>query len=156
NPLAPVLAAGAGLSAIVGSPVDAALVGGVLGLSALAGAAQRVATERSLSALLSQSAISARVRRDGVEQLVVAGDLVPGDIVTLGRGDVVPADCRVLEEHGLEADESSLSGESLPVAKTAAPVIAAAVAERRSMVYEGTTVAAGHGLGIVVAVGTDT
>jgi hypothetical protein len=107
NPLAPVLAAGAGLSAILGSPVDAALVGGVLGLSALAGAAQRVATERSLANLLSRSAISARVRRDGAEQSVVAGDLVPGDVVLLGPGDVVPADCRVLEEHGLEADESS-------------------------------------------------
>jgi cation-transporting P-type ATPase I len=156
NPLAPVLAAGAGLSAIVGSPVDAALVGGVLGLSALAGAVQRVATERSLSALLSRSAVSARVRRGGVEQVVVAGELVPGDIVAVGPGDVVAADCRVLEAHGLEADESSLTGESLPVAKTEAPVIAAAIAERRSMLYEGTTVAAGRGLAVVVAVGADT
>src|SRR5262249_22235851 len=55
-----------------------------------------------------------------------------------------------------EADESSLTGESLPVGKTAAPVIAAAIAERRSMLYEGTTVAAGHARAAVVAVGADT
>jgi magnesium-transporting ATPase (P-type) len=156
NPLAPVLATGAGLSAVVGSPVDAGLVGGVLGLTALVGAVQRVATDRSLAALLSRSMVAARVRRDGTDRVVAAGDLVPGDIIALTPGDVIPADCRVLEAHGLEADESSLTGESLPVSKTSTPVIAAAVAERRSMLYEGTTVAAGQGTAVVVAVGADT
>jgi magnesium-transporting ATPase (P-type) len=156
NPLAPVLATGAGLSAVVGSPVDAGLVGGVLGLTALVGAAQRVATERSLAALLSRSMVEAKVRREGAERVVAAAELVPGDIVALAPGDVIPADCRVLEADGLEADESSLTGESLPVSKTSTPVIAAAVAERRSMLYEGTTVAAGNGTAVVVAVGVDT
>ncbi|WP_203921540.1 cation-translocating P-type ATPase [Rugosimonospora africana] len=156
NPLAPVLATGAGLSAVVGSPVDAGLVGGVLGLTALVGAVQRVATDRSLAALLSRSMVSARVRRDGTEQVVAAGDLVPGDVVALHPGDVIPADCRVIEADGLEADESSLTGESLPVGKAAAPVIAAAVADRTSMLYEGTTVAAGQGSAVVVATGVDT
>jgi hypothetical protein len=156
NPLAPVLATGAGLSAVVGSPIDAGLVGGVLGLTALVGAVQRVATDRSLAALLSRSMVAAKVRRDGAEQVVAAAELVPGDIVALAPGDVIPADCRVLEAHGLEADESSLTGESLPVTKTNAPVIAAAVADRRSMLYEGTTVAAGRGSAVVVAVGVDT
>jgi magnesium-transporting ATPase (P-type) len=156
NPLTPVLAAGAGLSAAVGSPVDAGLVAGVIGLSALVGAVQRVGTERSLAALLSRSAVAARVRRDGTEQIVAADELVPGDIIAVSAGDVVPADCRVVEVSGLEADESALTGESLPVAKTSAPVVAAAVADRRSMLYEGTTVAAGHGVAIVVATGADT
>ncbi|WP_422772473.1 HAD-IC family P-type ATPase [Plantactinospora sp. WMMC1484] len=156
NPLTPVLAGGAGLSAAVGSVADAALVGGVIGLTALIGAAHRVSTERSLAELLSRSAVTARVRRDGAERMVTADQLVPGDIVLLEPGDAIPADCRVLEADGLETDESSLTGESLPVPKTSQPVIAAAVADRRSMLYEGTTIAAGRGVGVVVATGAET
>ncbi|MGK5519811.1 HAD-IC family P-type ATPase [Micromonospora sp. URMC 107] len=156
NPLTPVLAAGAVLSATFGSLVDAALVGGVVGGSALLGAVHQHNTERSLAELLSRSAVTARVRRDGAERMLPADDLVPGDVVLLESGDAVPADCRVLESAGLEMDESSLTGESLPVGKTDQPVVAAAVADRRSMLYEGTTVAAGHGTAVVVATGAQT
>ncbi|MFG2061830.1 HAD-IC family P-type ATPase [Micromonospora sp. NPDC048871] len=156
NPLTPVLIAGAALSANFGSLVDAALVGGVVGGSALIGAVHQRNTEKSLAQLLSRSAVTARVRRSGTERVVPADDLVPGDVIVLESGDAVPADCRVLESVGLEADESSLTGESLPVAKTDQPVVAAAVAERRSMLYEGTTIAAGQGTAVVVAIGTDT
>ncbi|HEX7743847.1 MAG TPA: HAD-IC family P-type ATPase [Micromonosporaceae bacterium] len=156
NPLTPVLGAGAAISAAVGSPVDAGLVGGVIALSALIGAAQRVNTERSLAELLSRSAVEARVRRGGPECTVLADDLVPGDIVVVGPGQVIPADCRILSADGLEADESSLTGESLPVTKTARAVFASAVAERTSMLYEGTTVAAGRGVAVVVATGAST
>ncbi|TDB79314.1 HAD-IC family P-type ATPase [Micromonospora sp. KC721] len=156
NPLTPVLAAGAVLSAAVGSLADAALVGGVVGGSALVGAVHRRSTERSLAALLSRSAVTARVRRDGAEQVLAADDLVPGDVIVLNTGDAVPADCRVLTGDGLETDESSLTGESLPVDKSAEPVVAAVVADRHSMLYEGTTIAAGHGTAVVVAVGADT
>lgn len=86
----------------------------------------------------------------------MADDLVPGDVVELRAGDAVPADCRLIEAAGLEVDESTLTGESQLVAKTAAPTAAAAVAERGSMVYQGTTVAAGHGLAVVVAAGEAT
>nr|WP_231921552.1 HAD-IC family P-type ATPase [Micromonospora auratinigra] len=156
NPLTPVLAAGAVLSAAFGSLVDAALVGGVVGGSALVGAVHQRNTERSLAELLSRSAVTARVLRDGVEQVLPADELVAGDVVTVGPGDAIPADCRVLTSDGLEADESSLTGESLPVAKSPEPVVAAAVAERHSMLYEGTTVAAGHGTAVVVATGEET
>ncbi|WP_229399048.1 HAD-IC family P-type ATPase [Micromonospora okii] len=156
NPLTPVLAAGAALSASFGSLVDAALVGGVIGGSALVGAVHQRNTERSLAELLSRTAVTARVRRDGEERVVAAEELVPGDVVVLGPGDAVPADCRVLATDGLEADESSLTGESLPVGKTDQPVVAAAVADRRSMLYEGTTIATGHGTAVVVATGADT
>ncbi|MDZ5444206.1 HAD-IC family P-type ATPase [Micromonospora sp. 4G57] len=156
NPLTPVLAAGAVLSAAFGSLVDAALVGGVVGGSALIGAVHQRNTERSLAELLTRAAVTARVLRDGAEQVVAAEDLVPGDVVTVGPGDAIPADCRVLTADGLEADESSLTGESLPVGKTPDPVVAAAVADRRSMLYEGTTVAAGHGTAVVVATGEET
>ncbi|MEO3815099.1 cation-translocating P-type ATPase [Plantactinospora sp. B24E8] len=156
NPLTPVLAGGAALSAAVGSLADAALVGGVIGLTALIGAGHRVSTERSLAELLSRSAVTARVHRDGTERVVAADELVPGDIVAVEPGDAIPADCRVIEADGLETDESSLTGESLPVSKTSQPVVAADVAERRSMIYEGTTVAAGRGLAVVVATGAET
>ncbi|MGW2624202.1 HAD-IC family P-type ATPase [Micromonospora taraxaci] len=156
NPLTPVLAAGAVLSASFGSLVDAALVGSVVGGSAMIGAVHERNTERSLAELLSRSAVTARVRRDSAEQVVAAGDLVLGDVIALEPGDSVPADCRVLESVGLEADESSLTGESLPVAKSNRPVVAAAIADRHSMLYEGTTVAAGHGTAVVVATGSDT
>ncbi|MFG1778828.1 HAD-IC family P-type ATPase [Micromonospora sp. NPDC049048] len=156
NPLTPVLAAGAVLSAAFGSPVDAALVGGVVGGSALLGAVHQHRTERSLAELLSRSSVTARVRRDGAERTLAAEELVPGDVVLLESGDAVPADCRVLESAGLEMDESSLTGESLPVGKTEQPVVAAAVADRRSMLYEGTSVAAGHGTAVVVATGAET
>ncbi|MFY1618533.1 HAD-IC family P-type ATPase [Micromonospora sp. WMMD736] len=156
NPLTPVLAAGAVLSASFGSLVDAALVGSVVGGSALIGAVHERNTERSLAELLSRSAVTARVRRDGTEHVVAAEDLVLGDVIALEPGDAVPADCRVLESVGLEADESSLTGESLPVAKSNRAVVAAAIADRHSMLYEGTTVAAGHGTAVVVATGADT
>nr|MDT0662732.1 cation-translocating P-type ATPase [Micromonospora sp. DSM 115978] len=156
NPLTPVLVAGAGLSAAVGSVVDAALVGGVVGLSAAIGAAHRVGTERSLAALLARSAVTARVRRAGTVEVVPAEKLAPGDVIEIEPGDAVPADCRLIETSGLETDESSLTGESLPVTKTNQPVVAAEVADRRCMVYEGTTVAAGRGCAVVVATGPDT
>ncbi|WP_344631913.1 HAD-IC family P-type ATPase [Streptomyces glaucosporus] len=156
NPLTPVLAAGAALSAAVGSQTDAALVAGITGASALVGAVQRVRTDRALAELFARSAIGARVRRGGTERLVAAGDLVPGDVVVLRSQEVVPADCRLLQADGLEVDESSLTGESLPVAKDPAPVVAAQIADRRSMLYEGTTVSAGTAVAVVVATGSAT
>ncbi|WP_216209262.1 cation-translocating P-type ATPase [Amycolatopsis aidingensis] len=156
NPLTPVLAGGAALSAAVGSPVDAALVAGVTGLSALLGSIQQVRTDRELAELLNRSAVTAHVRRDGQEHTLSADELVLGDVVLLAAGDVVPADCRLLEADGLELDESALTGESLPVAKDPAPVVAAELAGRTSMLYEGTTVAVGTAVGVVVAVGDDT
>lgn len=156
NPLTPVLAAGAVLSAAFGSLVDAALVGGVVGGSALVGAVHQRNTDRALAELLSRSAVTARVLRDEAERVVPAEDLVCGDVVLLGPGDAVPADCRVLTADGLEADESSLTGESLPVGKGTGPVVAAALADRTSMLYEGTTIATGQGTAVVVATGSRT
>ncbi|WP_147455084.1 cation-translocating P-type ATPase [Saccharothrix australiensis] len=156
NPLTPVLVGGAAVSAAVGSPVDAALVAGIVGVSALIGSAQQVYTDRALAGLLARSAVRATAVRGGVDRDVDGDDLVPGDVVRLGAGDVVPADCRLLVGDGLEVDESSVTGESLPVAKDPAPVVAAEAADRTSMLYEGTTVAVGEALAVVVATGDDT
>ncbi|MGW5169998.1 HAD-IC family P-type ATPase [Streptomyces nodosus] len=156
NPLTPVLAGGAALAAAVGSRADAVLVASITATSALVGGFQRVRTERALAELTARSAVGARVRRGGRERLVTAEDLVPGDVVLLRPEDVVPADCRLLEAEGLETDESSLTGESLPVAKDPAPVVASHLTDRRSMLYEGTTVSTGEAVAVVVATGAAT
>ncbi len=156
SPLTPILAGGAALSASIGAVTDAVIVTGVSALSALIGGVQRASTERSMARLFQASAVTARVLRDGTEQTVPGSGLVPGDAILLGAGDVVPADCRLLEAIALQVDESSLTGESLPVDKTGEPVTADAIADRRSMLYEGTTVAAGHAKAVVVATGSAT
>jgi len=156
NPLTPILAGGAAVSAAVGSVVDAGLVAGVSALSALIGGAQRLRTDRALTGLLSASAVPAVVHRDGIQLTTTADDLVVGDLVLLRAGDVVPADCRIVTAAGAEVDESSLTGEPFPVVKHTEPVLAVTVAERRSMAYEGTTVTAGRATAVVVAVGSAT
>lgn len=156
NPLAPLLAAGAGLSAAVGSFGDAGMVGGVVGLNALVGGLQRFRTERAVRDLMRNSRRRALVRRSGQLMEVDAAELVHGDIIELSAGDVVPADCRIIESESLEMDSSSLTGESLPVRKSARASFEAAVPDRSSMLYEGTSVAAGRATAVVVAVGEET
>jgi cation-transporting P-type ATPase I len=156
NPLAPLLAAGAGLSAVVGSVADATMVGGVVALNAVVGGVQKFRTERAIRSLERASTRRARVVRGGETRELEAGELVRGDVVLLMPGDVVPADCRVVETESLEVDASSLTGESLPVRKSADPSFEPHVADRSSMVYEGTTIAAGHATAVVVAVGDET
>ncbi|MFD2080434.1 cation-transporting ATPase I [Actinopolymorpha cephalotaxi] len=156
NPLTPTLAAGAGVAAASGSVSDAALIGAVMGVNAVIGGMQRVGTDRAVRRLADTSAARVRVRRDGHEVEVLADQLVPGDVVVLRAGDAVPADARILTERALETDESSLTGESQLVAKTAEPCTAADVADRSSMVYDGTVVAAGRTSALVVATGAET
>ena len=156
NPLTPILAAGAGLSGLTGEAVDALLVGSVLGLNALLGGAQRVGASRALRRLRDVTAGRVRVVRDGATSETTADLLVPGDVVMLQAGDTVPADCRILEAAGLEIDQASLTGESQLVRKEAAPTAAGSVADRSSMLYEGTVVAAGRASAVVVAAGIQT
>jgi cation-transporting ATPase I len=156
NPLTPVLAAGAGISALVGSALDAGLIGGVMFVDALLGGAQRRGADRALHRLDRATAAPVRLRRRDRTGGATAADLVVGDVVELRAGDAVTADCRLLRASGLEMDESALTGESQLVTKDPAPTAAPVIADRRSMVYQGTTVAAGHGLAVVVATGTAT
>ncbi|HWD73177.1 MAG TPA: HAD-IC family P-type ATPase [Actinomycetota bacterium] len=151
NPLTPVLAGGAGLAAAAGSPVDAGLVAGVMVANALFSALYRRRTFASLRRLVPSEEAQVLVRRSGPACSVPVSDLVVGDVIELENGAVVPADIRLIEATNLEVDESSLTGESLPVAKSPVPVWEVPVAERSSMLYEGTTVAAGRAVGAVVA-----
>jgi Ca2+-transporting ATPase len=113
--------------------------------------------ERALEALHAASAPVARVRRDGIARDIPAADLVPGDIVLLRVGDVVPADLRLLETDALLLDRSVLTGESLPESgSVASDAPASGLADRRSIAYAGTSVVGGRGLGLVVASGQAT
>jgi cation-transporting ATPase I len=156
NPLAPVLAAGAGLSALTGSVVDAGLITSVVALNAGLGAVQRERTDRALAELDASEGELARVRRNGHVLEIDPEEVVTGDLLVLAAGDSVVADARIVSARGLELDESSLTGESLPVAKRPAPSFAHAVADRTSMVFAGTTVAAGECTAVVTAVGEQT
>ena len=113
--------------------------------------------ERALEALRAASAPRARVRRDGRAVDVAASELVPGDIVLLRVGDVVPADVRLRRVDRLVLDRSILTGESVPEPGVVEPDAAgSALADRRSMAYSGTSVVGGRGEGIVTAIGADT
>ncbi|MGW7080430.1 cation-translocating P-type ATPase [Streptomyces sp. NPDC054866] len=171
DPLTPVLAFGAAASAVVGSRVDALLVGGVMLGSALVSGSQRMKAEQALNELLDVERVTVRrarlttIPRDRGWAMALAGEpfetvtadrLAVGDVMLLGPSDVVPADARLLSATELEVDESSLTGEPLPVDKDPAPTPGAALADRSCMVYEGTTVVAGHGCAVVTAVGAST
>ncbi|MEK8174793.1 hypothetical protein NKH77_54310 [Streptomyces sp. M19] len=105
----------------MGAVLDAAVIVTVTALSGLIGGTQRYLADRAVARLHRRSAVTATALRDGQETDLPSGELVVGDVVTLGAGDVVPADCRLLTADGVEADESALTGESLPVAKGVAP-----------------------------------
>ncbi|MEU0005861.1 cation-translocating P-type ATPase [Streptomyces sp. NPDC006314] len=162
DPLTPVLAVGSAASAILGSVADALLVVGALDLNALVGGIQRLRAERALSGLVAEQKQKARLvppedeAPAGGTRTVEAGKLLPGDVIQLKADDVVPADARLLWQDGLEVDESALTGESLPVEKQIGATPHAAVADRRCMVFEGTTVAAGQAHAVVVDTGDRT
>ncbi len=156
NPLAPLLAAGAGLSAAVGSFGDATMIGGVVVLNAVVGGFQRHRTERAIRDLSRAARRRALVRRGGQLLEIDAEQLVHGDVVLLAAGDVVPADCRILESDSLEVDASSMTGESMPVKRQAAASFELDMPDRGSMLYEGTAIAAGRVTAVAVAVGDET
>ncbi|MFE5588429.1 HAD-IC family P-type ATPase, partial [Kitasatospora sp. NPDC056531] len=156
DPLTPVLLVGATASALLGSTVDALLVTGALAMNALIGAVQRMFAEQALSALEVTQHQKIKVVDGSRSRRVKSSDLAPGQVIELNTGDVVPADARLLDVDDLEVDESSLTGESLPIAKQVDATPDTAVADRRCMVFEGTTVVAGHARAAVVGTGDDT
>ncbi|WP_437727256.1 cation-translocating P-type ATPase [Sorangium sp. So ce861] len=145
----------AGLSLALGDPIDAGAVLLVVGANAAIGTYTESRAEELLHAWGALRVGWARAVRDGREQRLAASEIVPGDVLALRAGEPVAADARVVvAAGGLAVDESTLTGESEPVEKGAARVDAGApLAERRGMVYAGTTVASGEGAAVVVATG---
>jgi calcium-translocating P-type ATPase len=152
-----VLLAAAGVTALLGVYVDAVVIVAVVLINAVIGFIQEGKAESAMAALSKMLALEARVLRDGRWRTLDAEELVPGDQVALRTGDRVPADLRLVEAHGLRAEEAALTGESVPVGKQVDPVPAdAMLADRRSMMFAGTWVAGGQGVGLVVATGPRT
>ena len=150
------LAAGA-ISGGLGHWLDATVILGVVIVQAALGFVQEGKAERALSAIQGMLAPQASVLREGTRRSIAAKHLVPGDLVILEPGDKVPADLRIVRAKGLRVQEAALTGESVPVDKAVEPVDAAApLANRASMAYAGTLVAAGQGTGVAVATGADT
>ncbi|HSP36554.1 MAG TPA: cation-translocating P-type ATPase [Frankiaceae bacterium] len=158
DPLTPVLTTGAAASAVIGSPADAVLVGGVLAANALISGAQRLRADRALRVLLLDQQIPARRVSPGQTstRAVRARDLRPGDILELRVNDVVPADARILSETELEVDEASLTGESVSTGKQVHATPGAGFSDRACMLYESTTILAGAARAVVVATGDGT
>jgi Ca2+-transporting ATPase len=157
SPMILILVAACGITLALAEWVDAAVIAVALLLNALLGSLQEHRAERSLAALRRLARTRARVLRSGRERELDAALLVPGDVVLVEAGAKVPADCRVLHATALECDESLLTGESVPVAKSAEPVpAAAAAAERRDMLLMGTVATRGQARALVTATGRDT
>ncbi len=151
------LVVAAAVAFVAGEVLEGWAVTAVLLVNAAIGFFTELRAVRSMEALYALGQVSTRVRRDGQVRAVAAEALVPGDVVVVEGGDVVTADLRVLTGSKLQADESALTGESLPVGKQPAPVAAAAtLADRASMLFKGTAVTRGHGLAVVVATGLNT
>jgi P-type Ca2+ transporter type 2C len=157
EPFVVLLAVAGVLAVLLGEVRDGLLI--LVGLLPIVGAdvATEFRAERALEELRAAAAPLAYVRREGVPQELPARELVPGDVVLLRVGDVVPADLRLVRSDALTIDRSILTGESLPEEASAAPDREdATLADRRSMAYSGTSVVLGRGEGIVVATGPNT
>ncbi|MDO9379004.1 MAG: HAD-IC family P-type ATPase [Nocardioidaceae bacterium] len=157
SPLIYALMASAAVAFAFGEVVNGAVVLAVVVLNAAIGFVQEFRAGRAISALADMVAEPATVLRGGAWAPVPAQLLVPGDVVAVSAGDRVVADLRVVEGHGVRADESALTGESVPVAKSVPSVDTGAVlAERSSLLHAGTLVSAGSGRGLVVETGSRT
>ena len=126
--------------------------------NAIMGVMQESKAEKALDALKSMSAPHARVLREGKEQIIEASELVPGDIIFLAAGDFVPADARLIQAASLKAEESALTGESVPAEKDADAVIEenAPLGDRLNMVFSGCSITYGSATAVVTSIGMDT
>lgn len=150
------IAAGA-ISLALGERLEAGAIGAVLLLDTVIGFMTEWRARRSMDALLRLEVPRASVVRAGHLRSVDAAELVPGDVVQIDAGDEVPADARLIEATDLRTNEAALTGESLPVAKTSGVLdVDTPLAERRNMVYKGTTVAAGTARAVVTGTGAGT
>lgn len=158
DPMIIVLLVAAVLSGIVGEWIDSVIILAIVVLNAALSIYQEGKAEEALEALQKMASPTAKVIRDGKEQSVASSDLVPGDIVKLETGDIVPADLRLFDSYNLKIDESSLTGESVAVDKFAEENYEGVVeiGDRENMAYSSTIVSYGRSMGIVVDTGEKT
>ena len=146
------------ISAVLGDWIEAVVIMIIVVLNAVLGYTQEYKAEQSMAALKRMAVPKVRVRRDGKIQEVSAGDLVPGDLVILETGNIIPADGRVLQSVNMRVEEAALTGESEPVEKDPALVFETdkALGDRRNMLYSGTIVNYGRGEFVVTETGMQT
>ena len=157
NPVQGLLLGAAALSLLVGQRVDAAIVVVIVSLSVMLGFANELRSERAIADLHDRVRHRATVRRDGSDVEIDVTDLVPGDIVRLELGQLVPADVRLTDTTSLECDEAVLTGESMPVVKRSAAAPAGeSPLDLPSCALMGTIVRSGSGTGVVAATGAAT
>jgi calcium-translocating P-type ATPase len=150
SPMTAALGIGALLSLAMRAAADVGLIGAVVGANATIGAVEEARVGRAVEALEQMGSTTAAVLRDGAPVRVPAAQVVPGDVLLLSPGDRVPADARLIHSRGLQVDEATLTGESLPVEKDA---LGETPASR--VVLEGSDVTVGHARALVFAVGSD-
>ncbi|WP_436789757.1 cation-translocating P-type ATPase [Yinghuangia sp. YIM S10712] len=158
DPLVLVLLGAAVLTALTGDFADTAVILLVVTVNTVVGVIQEVRADKAVTALSDLSAPTVRVRRDGGETEIPSADVVPGDVVLLEEGDIVPADADLLDASALLVDESTVTGESVPVDKTAPATAAGSGAkpdrpDPAGRLQAGTVVARGRGVGLVTATG---
>ena len=156
NPLLILLLAVAAVSVVIGDAVDGVIITAIVLLSVGLGFVNEYRSQLAVAALHGNIRHVVQARRDGRPERVDVRDLVPGDVVTMRVGDVIPADVRLLESTELECDESVLTGESVSAVKEVAPAAGDSPVDLPSCAFMGTVVHEGAGVGVVVATGTRT
>ena len=158
DPMVLILIGAALFSALLQEWTEAIVIGTIVVVNAVIGIVQEKKAQSSLEALRNMRAPTARVLREGEESILPASELVPGDIVFLRDGDMVPADLRLVDAANLKVQEASLTGESVPSEKDADVLLAAdcPLGDRCNMLYASSIVTYGRATGVVVATGMDT
>ena len=157
NPVVYLLAAAAALAFVFGDLPEGIAILVVLALNTVIGFWMEFQARQSMKALQQMDKVMATVIRDGEEKRIDAEQLVPGDIIELEAGDLVPADSRLFEVSELTIDEAALTGESVPVNKSVEFVHEdTGVADRTNMAFKGTAVTNGKGKAVIISTGMDT
>ena len=158
DPMILVLIAACILSFVMHEMVEGAVIVFIVALNAIISVVQEKKAQSSLEALRKMSSPTARVKREGKEELIPASSLVAGDIVLLDDGAMVPADIRLIQTSNLKIQEASLTGESVPVEKNADAICQqdCPLGDRINMAFSSSIVSYGRSVGVVVETGMNT
>jgi Ca2+-transporting ATPase len=146
------------VSGAMGEWTDTAIILAVVIINAVLGVAQESKAEKALEALKKMAAPSIKLKREGILVQVPTSQAVPGDILVVEAGDLVPADARLIEIASLKSEESALTGESVPVEKHIGLLedAEAFIGDRKNMIYSGSSITYGRGVAVITATGMDT